>query len=568
MKMTIFVKILLLIVALLIPVILLYGYSNQVSERVVNDTIKSENRNRLSFFVSQMDMMVDQLLSHSLNASRDYSIREYVDSSEVDPVVRLQRIGRIVDMLNMQTSTSAWNNQIIFYLQGSQEVISTDYSARYDEAALRARQTGVWEHREETSFGLKEKLFAYVQQSDMEDVMVEVRFSDDSLKNMLSRLKQNDDRESFLYRKGDEPIINYTANFDLIRRTAAQLDEMRLPGSGSVNMELDGKAYIVNYIRSVSLDWHLVDLVPLDSFFAPIHTSRNLFYSSIALLTAMGILAGLLLYRNVQRPLQLLQRGVQRIKEGQYATRLRMRPNNEFDYVFLRFNEMAGQIEELIDKVYKETLRSKEATLKQLQSQINPHFLYNCLFYIKNMAKLKEHEAVEAMALNLGEYYRYTTRLEHAATSLREEVKLVTNYLEIQSMRLQRFHYEIDIPEPMLELPIPKLLLQPLAENAVLHGVERSDAFGLIEIRGEQREGLCRIIVEDNGPGMTEEARAELLRRINEPLEEESGCGLWNIHQRLLHGYGGRSGLQFGVSPRGGMQVVMVWEMQEGREQG
>ncbi len=125
---------------------------------------------------------------------------------------------------------------------------------------------------------------------------------------------------------------------------------------------------------------------------------------------------------------------------------------------------MAEQIQELIEKVYKETLRSREATLKQLQSQINPHFLYNCLFYIKNMASLGEKEAVVAMSLNLGEYYRYTTRLENPMTTIREEMKLIQNYLEIQTMRMQRLGYEIAIPEDMMELEIPRLLIQHCGE--------------------------------------------------------------------------------------------------------
>ncbi len=191
---------------------------------------------------------------------------------------------------------------------------------------------------------------------------------------MLNLLKQGDKREPFLYQSGMEPILNYTADRTLVGRVVEQLDRQELQHSGSITVSLNKQKYIVNYIRSESLGWYLVDIVPLESIFAPIITSRNLFYTSIGLLTAMSLLVTLLLYRNVQRPIQLLIRGVQRIKDGQYSARLKQQPNNEFDFLFISFNEMAEKIQELIEKVYKETLRSREATLKQLQSQINPHF--------------------------------------------------------------------------------------------------------------------------------------------------------------------------------------------------
>jgi len=564
MKLNIFGKVILLVVFLLVPIIVLYGYSYQVSVGVVRQTVEDGNRNRLSFFISQLDMMVDQLMKHSLAASRDYSIREYIDGRTTsDPSVQLQRQSRIVDMLNMQTSTSAWNNQIIFYLADSHEIISTDYSARFEEDNLHNPELRKWSYHSAVTFGLKQMMFSRIEESNIPNLFIEVRFTEDNLRNMLTQLKQGEAREPFLYREGETPIVSYTADRTLIGGMTEELKGKDLGYSGRLNVSLRDQKYVVNYIRSESLGWYMVDMVPLQSIFAPINMSRNLFYVSIALLLALSVLATLLLYRNVQLPIRQLIMGVQRIKEGEFWVRLKKQPGNEFGYLFRSFNEMAAQIQELIDKVYKETLRSKEARLKQLQSQINPHFLYNCLFYIKNMAKLGDKEAVVAMALNLGEYYRYSTRLDNPMSTLREEVKLLDNYLNIQLLRSQRFHYEIDIPEAMLELEIPRLLVQPLAENAVLHGVENHAEFGLIRIHGECASGLHRIVVDDNGPGMPEEQLAGLQRKLAIAMNEEAGdggFGLWNVHQRLIHLYGGGSGLYVSKSPLGGFRAELVWE--------
>lgn len=130
----------------------------------------------------------------------------------------------------------------------------------------------------------------------------------------------------------------------------------------------------------------------------------------------------------------------------------------------------------LIEQVYLEQLRAKDAHLKQLQSQINPHFLYNCLFFIKSKAVVGDTDSVEAMALNLGEYYRYITKTDHSLTTLQDELKLLENYLEIQNLRKQRISYEMDIAEDLLGLQIPRLLIQPLVENSIIHGIEKRSA--------------------------------------------------------------------------------------------
>ncbi|WP_372632758.1 sensor histidine kinase [Cohnella sp.] len=562
MKITTFGKVTVLILCLLIPIILLYGYSNQVSIDAVRDTIEDQNRSRLGFSVNQMDMMVDQLVKHSVTASRDYSIREYLEGrGRDDPGMQLQRQSRIVDMMNMQTTTSAWSNQIIFYLRDSREVVSTDYSAKYNEEVISNRRLGEWSHENALTFGIKENLFTRMQETDHANLLVEVRFNDVNLKNMLVSLKQQEAREPFLYFPGEEPIMGFDGDFATVKQTAAELEGQILQSEGSFNVTLNGNGkYIVHYVRSASLGWYLVDVVPLESYFSPIHKSRNLFYSSVVLLMALSVLAALLLYRNVQRPISLLLRGVRHMKDGEFSYRLTKKPSNEFDFLFTSFNEMAQQIQELIDKVYKETLRSKEATLKQLQSQINPHFLYNCLFYIKSMANLGDKQAVVDMALNLGEYYRYTTRQESTMTTLGEELKLIENYLNIQSARLQRFQFEIEVPEPMRALEIPRLLLQPLVENAVIHGVESSVRSGIILVSGDQANGVNRIVVDDNGPEIEDEKLVKLQSDMSAPMDEHIGTGLWNIHQRLIYMYGGKSGLVLGKSPLGGFRVELIWE--------
>jgi two-component system sensor histidine kinase YesM len=219
--------------------------------------------------------------------------------------------------------------------------------------------------------------------------------------------------------------------------------------------------------------------------------------------------------------------------------------------------------------VYEEQIRSREAMLKQLQSQINPHFLYNCLFYIKNMARLGDEESVVAMALNLGEYFRYTTRMNKETALFQEELDVVVNYLEIQNLRMKRIAYHIEVPEPIRILVIPRLMLQPIVENAVVHGIEPIDGKGEIRIHGAVQEGEYRVVVEDNGVGLDDEQLAQLQRRLELPEEEVSASyGLWNVNQRLKLMFAPGSGLLLSRSPLGGLAVTVILKLvkeEEGR---
>lgn len=561
MKTNTFGKIAALIVCLLIPTVTLYLYSYTVSVDVVTRTMKENNLNQLSFFMSQMDMQVNQLTKFSRAVSRDFSLREYLDGHHGnDSIKKLQSHVRIREMLNMQTTTSVWNNQIILYLGDTEEVISTDYSAVYDEDFIRNTPLNEWFNRSAVSFGITQSFFSRLQATEIPNLWIEVRFTEDNIRNMLSRLNQTNRSEPFFYRQGEDPIVSYTVNPMIVEKAVQSLESMKLGRIGHAEVTLNGQPYIINYVRSDSLGWYLVDVIPLQTIFSPITTSRNLFIASVILLIVLSLSAALLLYRNVQRPIRLLIQGVRRIGRGDYSVRIRKQANNEFDYLIYSFNQMAEKIERLIDTVYKEQLRSKEATLKQLQSQINPHFLYNCMFYIQNMAKLGDQNAVVAMALNLGEYYRYMTRTDQMNTTIREEIRHVENYLRIQSLRMSRFHYEIDIPEEMMDIEIPRLIIQPVVENAVIHGIEPNLNFGLILIRGERSDGTNRIVVEDNGVGMTEEQIDELRRKVTASTEGKEGFGLWNTHQRLVHRYKEGSGMRIASSSLGGLRVELVWK--------
>ncbi|NHN29043.1 sensor histidine kinase [Paenibacillus agricola] len=561
-----FRRMVLIIFLLLIPIACVYMYSNQVSVNVLRDEIQENLLNRQQFFISQVDGSVDQLSMFPVIVGQDPFIKQYVDKKDKVLLDRLLLQSRVIEKLGLQSVSSDWTNELSIYLPEERQALSSNIFVTYKDDYMKQMIKKKWTYDQGNGKPLSETFIRQVAEPasavslDQARVVYEVRLSVENIRLMLDIFKTGGKGDPFLFIPGRPAIVNHSANPKLSHAVSQDLDSQALEAvSGNRIVSLESDKYLVNYVKSRSLGWYLVDYVPLEQTLQPITASRNFFYVSMALLLIAGMIATYLLYRHVQIPIGKLLKSVQQITRGDYSGRIEYQPNNEFDFLIRRFNEMTEQMQELIEKVHVEQLRSHEATLKQLQAQINPHFLYNCLYFISNMAMLEDKQSVVAMANNLGDYYRYTTRLERQQVTIKEELQLVSNYLTIQNLRMDRIEYELDVPESMLLLSIPRLLLQPLVENAVIHGLEQKMGKGFIRIYGETVGGEHRIHIEDNGLGVSSERLQELNTTLDQSMTEEIGCGVWNIHQRLKHHFGASSGLQLASSDYGGFKATVIW---------
>ncbi|WJM09801.1 sensor histidine kinase [Paenibacillus sp. PK1-4R] len=572
-RFSLFAKINLLIVVLFIPILIMYTYSNNVTYDVVSKELQISNTKQLTFLSSQIDSRINQMMDFSLILSRDPNVRAFNGLNMWDDRYdRMQTRYVIQEKMTLQTGvTDIWPTRYAVYSQQNKDVIANyNQTTGYDEAYLKKNMSGRWTYGDQGAASQDELNSFYWFYTDSlaqpgmltgSNLVIEASFSYENIQNMLDTYKAGGQGDPFLYHKGNSPILNRSADKQLSAELIQYLDMHSPEDTTQDVVKLNGKKYLVSSVKSTYLDWHLVDVIPLYQILKPISLSQNLFYTCMILLLVVGISASILLYRNVQYPIKKLIKGLRRVEQGDYSVRLHSKNQNEFSFLFRRFNDMSHQIQDLIENVFHEKIRAREATLKQLQAQINPHFLYNCLGYIINMAQMKDEQAVVSMAHNLSAYYRYTTRMERETSSLQEEIKLLINYLDIQKLRNGRIEYHIDIPEDMLSQSVPRLMLQPMVENSVIHGVAKSYSSGEIRITGERLNGFGRIYIDDDGPGLSPEQYEALNLKMQEPLQEEMGCGLWNTHQRITHLFGSHSYLLFGPSPLGGFRTEIIWEI-------
>ena len=254
----------------------------------------------------------------------------------------------------------------------------------------------------------------------------------------------------------------------------------------------------------------------IDEAMAPFVTYRIMLWALSAL--ALILLAAYLLFyrRQILRPINQLVRSMKSVEQD---TRYRIDSSGLSDYdddLYVQFNHMIDHIEELAAQLYEEKYRVQKAELKQLQMQIDPHFLYNTLYMIYRIAQSEGNQSIARLSLNLSDYYRYITKMPEQIVPLRDEIRHVTNYLEIQRIRFEpRIRVSIgELPEEIAGEMIPSLIIQPIVENAFQHGVRDLEKDGLVSLGYEVEESLFRVIVSDNSGKMTEESVRNLWAHV------------------------------------------------------
>lgn len=253
---------------------------------------------------------------------------------------------------------------------------------------------------------------------------------------------------------------------------------------------------------------------------------------SLAIGIAVSVLLTIIFSRSISKRFSMISSGMKRFEQGDFTTKLSTTGIYEFDRLSIAFNIMVKRIETLIARQREEEAKTAEAERKALESQLNPHFLFNTLSTIKALARLHGEDQIYTIAVRLGKLLRYSINNHASDATIKESLELAESYLMIQKIRFgDRLHYSISCPENLLDVQIPRLIIQPLAENAVIHGLEGKTGQWELSITVEEKEGKIRIMVTDNGLGFNPDI-------ITEDLMQEGHTGLYNIRRRLELRYG------------------------------
>ena len=280
---------------------------------------------------------------------------------------------------------------------------------------------------------------------------------------------------------------------------------------------------------------------------------RPVLITIVIILALISGVMGYILSKRVVKPIVALSDTMKTIRSGDVTLDLPTKREDEIDEIRYQFMNMMQRIQgyHLQDLEKQDLLRRTE--IKSLQSQINPHFLYNTLDSIKWMAKLEKVDAIPEIVTELGELLQRGMNVEETIVSVSEEVSIIKSYIFIQKIRYQdRFDYILDIEPSILDYQMPKFILQPLVENAIVHGIESSSAKGTIEIRGWSDEEKLYFTVRDTGKGFDFDVHQYIEQNKLESI------GLSNVNRRLELHYGDNFGLMF-ESARIQGALIFIW---------
>lgn len=325
-----------------------------------------------------------------------------------------------------------------------------------------------------------------------------------------------------------------------------------------------GNLYI-GYQKLSSSDWYLVSVMPVEAVKKQGQNIAMRYLMLCAAVLVMGILFARLVALSIEKRLDMVVQPMRRVRSG----KLEMIPEkqiteDEIGDVMESYNYMIQELEGLLEEKEKTAKEMRLVEFKALQAQINPHFLYNSLDMISWMTQTGKKEEATRAVRALSKFYKLTLSRKNETGTLETELEHVEQYVELQNMRFdQAIELLIDVPQEMLEYKMPRLIFQPIIENAVLHGImAKEEKTGTIVITGWTEERDVLFLISDDGVGISEEQKKSIL---SGEKHEGTGTniGIYNTHRRLQLLYGERYGLTYDGSVGVGTEVTIRIPLQE-----
>ena len=341
--------------------------------------------------------------------------------------------------------------------------------------------------------------------------------------------------------------LRYSFDCAPVNRVAYRLplDDLSSDSSSSV-IRVSGTDYQVLAQRSRYTGWRTLGVFSLAEMLREVLLIRSWTYVIGGITMILAIVAAYFFTSSIAKPVLNLRSLMKRVEHGDLAVRFSGAPNDEIGELGLGFNEMIERIQSLIDQVYSEQQSKREAELRILQEQIKPHFLYNTLDTIQWMAQEHRVDDVVGMVGALTSLFRIGLNKGREFIALSEEIEHVESYLRIQKMRYEdKFDYAIDCGCSLKPRRVLRLMLQPLVENAIYHGIKERRGHGSLVVAARIESGDLFLSVKDDGVGMSE----AMLEKLNASLEDGGpsvgGYGIRNVHERIRLTYGKPYGLSY-----------------------
>lgn len=499
------------------------------------------------FFLSDEDMT--EVLKKAYNGEK-LSIQELLEFQERD-IINLQRLVNNNPLLyNVRVFSTSDNIQElmpVLYSHSRMEKLSwakdktvEGWHFEYYDTAYSALTT----NQSEKLIGLvtpitdyRYGLIGYVEASMSLDTMFPVLYEkEDGADGCLIDVDGN------IYFGTEEPEYSEDEIREIYEKAGKEAD------TGSCYIHYNGQKLIVSMTSINEMNSTLLGIHNITKEVQAVLDMRNLFVA--AMILVLCLLAAIIdrIVKKMLRQFYSILQSIRLVQKGDLSVRIDAYADDEMGELGEQLNKMLDRIQELMDENMKRQMLVKNSEIRALQNQINAHFIYNVLESIKMMAEIDEKYEISDAITALGKLLRYSMRWVSGNVKLEEELEYIKSYMVLINLR---YDYEIilslNLPEELLGQEIPKMSLQPIVENAILHGIEPLSEDSTIYIKGWIENDDCIIEISDTGQGMTDAQVKALEDKINGAVEESGGnghgIGLKNVQDRIHMSFGGDYGI-------------------------
>jgi len=368
-----------------------------------------------------------------------------------------------------------------------------------------------------------------------------VNYNLDSIRSMCSEMIPDSDEEIIYTDKAGQIFYasdmenNSIEDLNMINKISALKTDS---GAFEYTASTGNKKWLIVYSISRYNGNILFKLIPINKVYGQAKNIRNVNLLVSIIMFAAFIIAVLFVSHRIIKPLSMLEKTMSKVGNGDFESCAPVTTSDEVGKMSNSFNIMIKKINNLINEKYKMQLVYRLSQLKALQAQINPHFLYNTLQAIGSISLKEGNKDLYKMTMALSDMLRYSIKSGGDMVTISDEVRSINNYLFIQKFRFkEKLNYTIDIPEELYKLKIPKLIFQPIVENAIIHGIEPGKNNGLISINCKKVDERLIITINDNGVGMDRDEllkiQTELADYNEENVDESEKIGILNVFHRL-----------------------------------
>ncbi|MCD9024946.1 sensor histidine kinase [Cohnella silvisoli] len=570
-KLHVYQKVIIVFVAMIAPVYLINLWMNMMGLSFIKEDVSNSIKSNVKFYSKQLDDQIVFIRNLQLQFLNDVELQKLSFlGKRIDGFEEMQLVNRVRDRLSTILNSSNYVMNVGVYLKSYGRTISTQHGiVKLPNQEHNLIATYLENQPVSFPYFHNDKLY-FIETANNSTIVVYLEVSVNKMKDTLSQLVQYyNDSGAML---ADERF-HRTITLKIDDEVAVRIQEgiLRLPPAKSYDSFLlkvdDRGSYRITYDGINSLGLTLYTYVNENEITGPLK-QFNIWFIILSIASIFVIIVfAFSVNWMIHKPLKKLISAFKILETDNLNVSIRPKGGNEFSYLYRSFDRMVEKMRQSIQENYEQKIALQHSELKQLQSQINPHFLYNSFFNIYMISKSGDIDNATLLAQKLGSYYQFITRSGKDEVPLDQEYRHALDYCEIQSIRFSnRIHVEAEpLQEWCKSLMVPRLIIQPVVENAFEHAFEQTYENGarhrnvrLSVAFGGGGEDVLRITVEDNGNALTDESLEALRKQLDDASNAPEKTGLINVCRRIRLKFGPGSGVFVSRGASGGLKADIV----------